>query len=44
MKNILDYRLVILDNNDKQWFQCMDNVSDYFSLNIIQSYYSKKKR
>lgn len=32
-----------IDNN-KQWFQCMDNVSDYFSENIIQSYYSTKKK
>lgn len=31
-------------NNNKQWFQCMGNVADYFSTEIIQSYYSTKKK
>ena len=32
-----------LDNSGKEkiWYQCIENVSDYFSNEIIQSYYSE---
>lgn len=40
MKNILDYRLVVLD---KEFYQLIGDVMEKFSTEIIQSYYLVKK-
>ena len=35
------YKFLDDSGKEKIWYQCTENVSDYFSNEIIQSYYSE---